>query len=89
MYDGYPYSASGKLTQNFEVGKKSVGVPLLISLFQTCTTFEAGGGPTRKKNVCPPMVWFGLTPMVYIYMLEHSGILLNILEWFWNILEKH
>ena len=41
--------------------KKSDGVPP-ISFFGTCATFEAGGGPL-KKQLCPPMVWFGLTPM--------------------------
>ena len=58
---GYLYPVFGKLTQNFW-RRKQVSEsppppppPAPISFFRTCATFEAGGGPIKKRPcVLPP-----------------------------------
>ena len=54
MYDGYPYSVSGKMIQTFWGRKKCRSPPPPPLFFRTF--FPAGGGPI-KNPVCPP--WSG------------------------------
>ena len=59
MYNGYPYSVSGKLTKNFEVGEKK----------EKKKEKKKKGKKKKKKNVFkktvspPPMIRFGFPPM--------------------------